>query len=151
MFMDLYSGSETFPALFFYSFLITSCSNRSGHKSALQTCSSPGSQRMAEIQFQAHGPSFSKNPLLALQDHLPAASIMSITQKPPGKVQQLPSIHTSQSCFISNIPGYDLLPDCRKSWQAHGMSGFGNQHNRGIGNHHDGEKIQLNRQHGLGR
>lgn len=35
-FMDLYSDSETFPALF-CPFLITPCSNRRGHKSALQT------------------------------------------------------------------------------------------------------------------
>ena len=41
MFMDLYSGSETFPALFFCPFLITSCSNRKGHKSALRTCGTP--------------------------------------------------------------------------------------------------------------
>lgn len=40
----LYSGSETFPALF-CPFLITPCSNRRGHKSALQTCATLQDQR----------------------------------------------------------------------------------------------------------
>lgn len=122
--MDLYSDSETFPALF-CPFLITPCSNRRGHKSALQTCATPGPRSGAEIQLQAHDQASEE--ISPFQDLLPTVSVIPRSpDTPTGNVQQLPTFHTSKSCLISNIPGHDLLPDCRKSWQACRMSGLGN-------------------------